>query len=47
MIMIIYFVMGNFRGILSSVNTLKGYMLSLRMLKGYMVRERLGTHEPD
>jgi len=33
MIMIIYFVIGSFRGTFSSVN----------MLKGYMIRERLGT----
>jgi len=38
MIMIIYFVIGNFRGTFSSVNMLKG--LFIEMLKGYMLTSR-------
>jgi len=41
--MIIYFVIGNFRGTFSSVNMLEGTCLFVEMLKGYMIRERLGT----
>jgi len=38
MIMITYFIIGNFRGTFSSVNMLKG--LFIEMLKGYMLTSR-------
>jgi len=46
MIMMIYFVIGNFRDTFSSVNMLEGYMLIVEMLKGCMLisRNAEGVH---
>ena len=46
MIMMIYFVIGNFRGTFSSVNMLERYMLFVEMLKGCMLisRHAEGVH---